>query len=212
MKTKTMNNPAFTLIELLVVIAIIGVLAAIMLPSIAKAMEKGRLTRAMANGRSIYLAVMESVLSQQNGASFPAKGESEEGGFPTSTDYFRYLITNEIMNTDYTIFAEEGMQPYKGMEPDEFKADHNAWCITAGLRSGSNEKTPFLFTKNLQISTLEKRNTLRDFMKEDALPFGRNGLVVIFKGGAGTMLRNTEITWQNFNPTGASNDVLQAME
>lgn len=64
-------DPAFTLIELLVVIAIIGILASLLLPSLARAKEAGKRTACISNLRQIGLA--EVLYRNDNDGTFASR-------------------------------------------------------------------------------------------------------------------------------------------
>ncbi|EIP99583.1 prepilin-type N-terminal cleavage/methylation domain-containing protein [Opitutaceae bacterium TAV1] len=71
MKTRTfLSIRAFTLIELLTVIAIIGILAAIIIPTVGKVRQKAKQTQSLSNLRQIATAL--SLYAGDNKSRFPA--------------------------------------------------------------------------------------------------------------------------------------------
>jgi len=97
--TAPRRRPAFTLIELLVVIAIIALLIAILLPSLAQARERAKITKCLANLHSLSVAA-QTYTAEYDAAPFVlirrqtpqgltyVRGAATFGG-NSSSDYWR---------------------------------------------------------------------------------------------------------------------------
>jgi prepilin-type N-terminal cleavage/methylation domain-containing protein len=201
----------FTLIELLVVISIIAILAAVLTPAVTDALTRGKMTGTMNNGRSIYLALFAKDTEDpifQSGSPFPKfKDGAGPMYFADSTAYWIYVVTNGVMNVDFSFFSAPGITPIKSVKPEDFKAANNAWCITADVGDGTPDGTPFLFTRNLVIKKTDE-TPLDTKLSAEQDPFRTKGVVMVTKGGGAMTLKKDYIN-ANFNPTGGSNDVLR---
>ena len=90
---KTKPSRAFTLIELLVVIAIIAILAALLLPSLAKAIQRGKITHCLSNIRQIGLACITYAVD--NSGEYP--DNPGQLGY-TSPNFWRFGGGNNLID------------------------------------------------------------------------------------------------------------------
>jgi prepilin-type N-terminal cleavage/methylation domain-containing protein len=198
---------AFTLIELLVVIAIIAILAAVLTPAVTQALLRGKAMGLASNARSMYQAIFAKEIGDSaylsSGSTFPRYGTSTTGNyFSTSTDYFKYIVSNEIMNVSFSFFSGPGIQAAQGKEPNNFRPENNAWCVTADASDRSAEDMPFIFTRNLYITrlsdTLIAGNKPRIGETGYELPFGDKAFVFVTKGGSSYALLSDSLKPANF--------------
>jgi prepilin-type N-terminal cleavage/methylation domain-containing protein/prepilin-type processing-associated H-X9-DG protein len=93
---------AFTLIELLVVIAIMGILAALLLPVLSKAKDKGRQAACLNNLRQMGIAFQ--LYGGDFGDQFPAPGSKNIYG-PKPEDWIWWQYGREVKNSSIAKFV-----------------------------------------------------------------------------------------------------------
>lgn len=97
LKKNTAPQHGFTLIELLVVIAIIAILAALLLPALAKAKAKAQRTACLNDQKQIGLSF--TMWAHDHDDKYPSVVDPSEGGSKTLTEVWAHFATmsNELV-------------------------------------------------------------------------------------------------------------------
>ena len=204
----TSSRRGFTLIELLVVIAIITILAALLVPAVAKAMVKGQTIAVGNDGRQVWFGLYnENIEREQAGKTsvWPRSGD-----YATSTEFFKECMKNEWLGDKFTFsfFGAPGLTKAKTIDPSAFSSTNNAWCVVLDSANLHGE-SPLMFTRNM-IAAGGGGGSLIDVKSFDAgaVPFGDAVGVVITAGGAVSIVwsdGDTDDLQAEFNPLGADN-------
>lgn len=110
------NKRAFTLIELLVVIAIIAILASLLLPALAKAKEKARVTQDLNNLKQIGLATLMYANEFE--------GRLALEGFPQGSNTWAAILSRTLDVTSPNTFVCPSYKPFV----------FDNWATTYGVR------------------------------------------------------------------------------
>ncbi len=113
MKNGQIKPWGFTLIELLVVIAVIGVLAAMILPAVAKTREQAKRTMCGSNLRQIYLG-LETYATDYKEA-YPYKGATAWAHWMAIKPFFREQYLNDA---NRVLYCPSGKYQYNSLKPD----------------------------------------------------------------------------------------------
>lgn len=202
--------PQFRFIEAVVIVLCTLIVATLLGTWGSQRRSQAQVANVLQRGHSIYLAINgfyhtpEESLGQQLPSleRFRLFHNPRYESFRSATDYFRAVVTNGIL-PDYSYFAAPGVPEYRDSAPEGFSSNNVAWCVTADFDEVA-ERVPAYFTKNLGIDRLSQ-NASRALTTSP--PFRLRGVVVIFKGGAGTWIPRDEID-DRFNPIGATNRVI----
>jgi prepilin-type N-terminal cleavage/methylation domain-containing protein len=218
----SLRSRGFTLVELLVVIAIIAILAALLFPAIQGALTKGKQIQTMNNGVNIYKAVFSAAVDAEvtgDISPWPKYTNTtavSKGAFKYCNEYFAWLVTNDILQSDCAYFSAPGITPSLATATSNidcsasgnFTKENNAWCVVGDLSDSTADSTPFIFTRNLAgIADGKDLTTLTSISLTNDAPYGDKGLVLVNKGGAGFVLKDKQLS-AKFNPNGEKKKML----
>ena len=113
-----MNKKGFTLIELLIVVAIIGIIAAIAIPNVLMAIQRGKQKGTMGDLKTISTSVaayvidkgfapdaadIQAVLQIPNFNTFYAQGAKYFDGWGQIMGYTRFAVTGAVIEDAFSI-------------------------------------------------------------------------------------------------------------
>jgi prepilin-type N-terminal cleavage/methylation domain-containing protein len=166
MKSSSFRDPGFTLIELLVVIAIIAILAAMLLPALARAKERAKITVCVGNQKQMALGVQMFADDSQNENNYWCPPNAPRGslaGCMIANDGTQNGMQGSQYSDAWGSSAQQASDDLNwlygagGTQPQYVRALKSFTCPTT-----KNEVRPDAFNPINPQNTLELWKTLTD--------------------------------------------------
>jgi prepilin-type N-terminal cleavage/methylation domain-containing protein/prepilin-type processing-associated H-X9-DG protein len=120
----------FTLIELLTVIAIIGILAAILIPTVSAVREKGRQTKCVSNLRQWSVAILAFANDNKGNYAIQERYEVSEDGGKRMGNWYWYQFVNPMLYGRYFNGATGfGLCPSQETNPNASSIDQTGYML-----------------------------------------------------------------------------------
>ncbi len=167
MRPSSASSRGFTLIELLTVIAIVGILAALIFPTVTKVRETAQRTADAANLRELVKAASLYAADNNDRLPDPAQIATQYPGLGTGPHAWAGILAQRGIVTDPQFYFAKNDPYFNGSFPaaivepasrTTLAADFGSRVLSfefvGGLRIGDAPSTPVAYTRGLQTSGL----------------------------------------------------------
>ena len=128
------NAKGFTLIELLIVVAIIGIIAAIAIPNLLNAIDRGKQKRTMADLRSMGTAIEEYSIDNN---FYPVATTLAALSDQVTPSYIRALPSNDGWGNDFEVDSASGLYTLASCGKGATGACSSACTVAACGKTGT---------------------------------------------------------------------------